>query len=68
MQEQDVVASCDLGGSATDLAADVGLVQNLLSQDAEALHLLLVNQHLLLPALITKKAGKEHQYFTTPVN
>lgn len=48
-----MVASCDLGGSVTDLAADVSLVENLLSQETEALHLLLVNQHLLLPTLIT---------------
>lgn len=53
VQEQDVVTSCDLGGSVADLAADVSLVENLLSQETEALHLLLVNQHLLLPTLIT---------------
>lgn len=47
-----MVASCDLGGSVADLAADVSLVENLLSQETETLHLLLVNQHLLLPALI----------------
>ncbi|TNN53330.1 hypothetical protein EYF80_036484 [Liparis tanakae] len=41
LQEQDVVAGCDLGRSGTDPAADVGLIQNLLSQDTEALHLLL---------------------------
>lgn len=52
VQEQDMVASCDLGGSVADLAADVSLVKNLLSQETEALHLLLVNQHLLLPTLI----------------
>lgn len=48
-----MVASCDLGGSVADLAADVSLIENLLSQETEALHLLLVNQHLLLPTLIT---------------
>lgn len=50
-----MVASCDLGGSVADLAADVSLVENLLSQETEALHLLLVNQHLLLPTLMTDK-------------
>lgn len=38
-----MVASRDLGGSIADLAADVSLVENLLSQETEALHLLLVN-------------------------
>lgn len=54
MQKQDVVAGCNLGGSGTDPAANMSLIQNLLSQDTEALHLLLVNQHFLLPALITQ--------------
>lgn len=52
MQQQDVVAGCNLGGSVTDPAADMGLIQNLLSQETEALHLLLINQHFLLPGLI----------------
>lgn len=51
MQKQDVVAGCDLGGSGADPAANMGLIQNLLSQETEALHLLLINQHFLLPAL-----------------
>lgn len=51
MQKQDVVAGCNLGGSATDPAANMGLIQNLLRQETEALHLLLINQHFLLPAL-----------------
>ena len=54
MQKKDVVAGCNLGGSGTDPAAYMGLIQNLLSQETEALHLLLINQHFLLPAL-TKK-------------
>lgn len=51
MQKQGVVTGCNLGGSGTDPAANLGLVQNLLSQEAEALHLLLINEHFLLPAL-----------------
>lgn len=54
MKKQNVVAGCNLGGSATDSAANVGLIQNLLSQETEALHLLLINQHFLLPALMTQ--------------
>lgn len=52
MQKQDVVAGCNPGGSGTDLAANMSLIQNLLSQDTESLHLLLVDQNFLLPALI----------------
>lgn len=55
-----MVASCDLGGSVADLAADVSLVENLLSQETEAFHLLLVNQHLLLPALIIHSHAHKH--------
>ncbi len=54
MQKQDVVAGCYLRGSGTDPAANVSLIQNLLSQETEAFHLLLINQHFLLPALITQ--------------
>ncbi len=54
MQKQDVVAGCNLGGSATDPAANMGLIQNLLSQETEALHLLLINENFLLPALMTE--------------
>lgn len=51
MEKQGMVAGGNLGGSGADPAADMGLIQNLLSQDTEAFHLLLVHQHLLLPAL-----------------
>lgn len=49
-----MVAGCNLGGSGADPAADVSLIQNLLSQETEPLHLLLVHQHFLLPALNRK--------------
>lgn len=52
MQKQHVVAGCNLGGSGTDLAANMSLIHNLMSHDTEALHLLLVNQHFFLPALV----------------
>lgn len=55
MQKQDVVAGCNLGGSAADPAANMSLVQNLLRQETETLHLLLINQHFLLPALIIQE-------------
>lgn len=48
-----MVTGGNLGGSGTDLAANMSLIHNLLSQKTEALHLLLVNQHFLLPALVT---------------
>lgn len=47
-----MVTGSNLGGSGTDLAANMSLIHNLLSQKTEALHLLLVNQHFLLPALV----------------
>lgn len=47
-----MVTGCYLGGSVTDLAANMSLIQNLLSQDTESFHLLLVDQDFLLPALI----------------
>ena len=59
MQKQDVVAGCDLCGSGTDPAADMSLIQNLLSQETEALHLLLINQHFLLPALTKQRTIRE---------
>ena len=46
-----MVARSDLGGSGADPTSDVGFIQNLLGQNTEALHLLLVDQHLFLPAL-----------------
>lgn len=52
MQKQGVVAGCDLGGSGTDPAANMCLIENLLSQKTQALHFFLINQHFLLPALI----------------
>lgn len=61
MQKQDVVAGCNLGGSGTDPAANMSLIQNLLRQETEALHLLLINQNFLLPAL-TKHRTIREQY------
>lgn len=51
MKKQSVVTGCDLGGSGTDLAADMSLIQNLLSQKCQTLHFFLIDKHLLLPAL-----------------
>lgn len=50
-----MVADCDLGGSGTDPTANVGFIQNLLSQKSKALHFLLINKDFFLPAL--KKGG-----------
>lgn len=47
-----MVAGCDLGGSGTDPAAYMCFIQNLLSQETEAFHFLLINQYFLLPTLI----------------
>lgn len=63
MQKQGMVAGCDLGGSGTDPAAYMGFIQNLLSQEAEALHFLLIDQYLLLPTLI-KEALLETFHYT----
>lgn len=48
-------ADCDLGCSGTDPTANVGFIQNLLSQKSKALHFLLINKDFFLPAL--KKEG-----------
>ena len=46
-----MVAGSGLRGAGADAAGDASFVQDLLSQNTEPLHLLLVHQHLLLPAL-----------------
>lgn len=59
-----MVAGCNFGGSVTDLAANMGLIQNLLSQDTESFHLLLVDQDFLLPALIIQGLLEKHYLVT----
>lgn len=63
MQKQNMVTGGNLGGSGTDLAAKMSLIHNLLSQKAEALHLLLINQHFLLPALVKHKINHFQSLF-----
>lgn len=53
-----MVAGRQLGGGGADTAVDVGLLQDLLGQGREAVHLPLPRHHSLVPALLMEMEGE----------